>query len=45
MDSIPYRQQLDEKIQRLERLFDGLPTPGLAVFPSPPEHFCTSLRN
>lgn len=39
MDSIPYRQQLDEKIQRLERLFDGLPTPGLAVFPSPPEHY------
>ena len=39
MDSIPYRQQLDEKIQRLERLFDGLPTPGLAVFPSAPEHY------
>ncbi|MDO4683266.1 MAG: tRNA (uridine(54)-C5)-methyltransferase TrmA [Lautropia sp.] len=34
-----YRQQLDDKIARLQQLFEGLNTPSLEVFDSPPEHY------
>jgi len=39
IDTSLYNQQLEEKRQRIQKLFNGLDLPELEIFPSPPSHF------